>query len=237
MIASIYLSIPIIDKFIQNAKMEEIEYFVAIALLGALFYQITYYFNITHFINLNFFVGPLAYIIIGYYLSIKSFKYDNNKIIIFALLMVILTTVLKISGQLGYVPIGLLSNYEAARSAIVSSYLDFGFVEMIRSIFVFILFKYLYQSSSGIFSKIKKFLENKLILSFNRSVSKSSYGMYLFHHTIIEPLIMIVPYLVLTGSQTALLIIALSLGIFLISWIVVLIVNRIPFIKNFSGYH
>lgn len=237
MIASVYLSIPIIDKFIQHSSIKEIEYFVAIALLGSLFYQITYYFKITHFINLNFFVGPLAYIIIGYYLSKKSFKYDDNKIIIFALLIVLFTTILKISGQLGLVPMGLLSNYEAAKSTIVSSYLDFGFIEMIRSMAFFILFKYLYQSSSGVFSKVKKFLENKIILSFNQSVSKSSYGMYLFHHTLIEPLIIIAPQLILTGTETALLIVLLSLAVFLISWIVVLIINRIPIIKNFSGYH
>lgn len=237
MIASVYLSIPIIDKFIQNSNIKEIEYFVIIALLGSLFYQITYYFNIVHFINLNFFVGPLAYIVIGYYLSIKSFKYDENKILIFALSIFVLTTLLKISGQLGVVPMGLLSNYEAAKSTIVSSYLDFGFIEMIRSISLFIFFRYLYQSSSSIFSKIRKFLEEKPILSFNQSVSKASYGMYLFHNTLIEPLIIIAPQLILSGTETALLIVLLSLAFFFISWIVVLIINRMPIIKNFSGYH
>ena len=237
MIAAVYLSIPIIDKFIQNSNIKEIEYFVAICLIGSLFYQITYYFNITHFINLNFFVGPLAYIVIGYYLSVKSFKYDNNKIVGFAFLIVILLTILKISGHLGLVPYHLLCNYEAAKSSIVFSYLDLGFIEMLRSMAFFILFKYLYQSSSGVFSKVKKFLENKTILSFNKSVSKASYGMYLFHHTLIEPLIIIAPQLILTGTETALLIVLLSLGVFFISWIVVLIINRIPIIKDFSGYH
>lgn len=237
MIASVYLSIPVIDKFIQNSTIREIEYFVAIALIGSLFYQITYYFNVTNFINLSFFVGPLAYIIIGYYLSVKTFDIDDNKLIIGAFLVVILTTALKISGQLGYVPLGLLSNYEAGKTALFSSFLDFGFIEMIRSIAFFLFFKYLYQSSSGIFSKIRKLLENRTILSFNQSVSKASYGMYLFHHTLIEPLTLLVPYIILSPSKTALLIVALSLGVFFISWIVVLIIDKIPIIGKFSGYH
>lgn len=237
MILSIYFSIPIIDIFIRNAEIKEIEYFVAMALIGSLFYQFTLYFKIGHFIDLNFFICPLTFMILGYYLSIKDFKSSPNKIITIAIIIFLITTALKVMSQMDIIPYNLIHNYSATRSPIVSSYLDMGFVQLIQAGSFFVIFKYIYQAKSGIYSKVRKVLENSLLEKINLSVSKSSYGMYLFHHTLLEPLEIFLPTLTLTGSQVCISIVLLSLGVFVVSWIVVLIVNKIPYLNIFSGYH
>ena len=66
MIIGVYLFIPIINKFIQNANMKELEYFVFIILIGSLLYQLTLYYKITHFLDITFFIGPLSFLILGY---------------------------------------------------------------------------------------------------------------------------------------------------------------------------
>lgn len=139
--------------------------------------------------------------------------------------------------QMDIIPYNLIHNYNATRSPIVSSFLDVGFVQLIQAGSFFIIFKYIYQAKSGIYLKIKNILEIDLLERFNLSVSKASYGMYLFHHTILEPLQIIVPTLALTGTEVCISIVLLSLGVFFISWIIVLVVNKIPHLDKFSGYH
>ncbi len=237
MILGVYLSIPIIDVFIRHAKESELKYFVAMLFVASLFYQITLYFKISHAIYLNFFVAPLTFIILGYYLSIKEFKLDAKKIITIALIIFALTTAIKIWSQMGIIPYNLIHNYQATRSPIVSSYLDLGFLQLIQAGSFFVAFRYLYECKTGIYGSIRGLLENGLVTKFNTSVSKASYGMYLFHHTLIEPIGIFVKKLALTGTEICLSIVFLSLFVFFVSWIVVLCLNKIPFVNKICGYH
>ena len=38
-------------------------------------------YNIDNYFNLNFFVAPIGYLILGYYLSQKNFKMNSQKLI------------------------------------------------------------------------------------------------------------------------------------------------------------
>lgn len=236
LIASLYLSIPIINKFIQHSSFKEIEYFVSIFLLGSLFYQIMLYFKITHFIDLSLFVGPIGYLVFGYYLANKDFNISNNKIISLAILLFLITTILKVSGELSIISTSITHIFDA-ESKLTNSFVDLGILQILQSTAVFLIFKYIYESKTGIYSKIRKFLENETLNKIHLSLSKASYGMYLFHHTLVEPIRIIVGELALTGSLVCLMIVVLTMFISFVSWLVVVVLDKIPIIGKYSGYH
>ena len=99
-----------------------------------------------------------------------------------------------------------------------------------------LLIKNLYSSDSGFYFKFKKFLEIDTINKFIISVSKASYGMYLINRTLMLYCDFYVKPLTLTGKQILASFIILTFSIFFISWIVVVILSKIPFLSKFSGY-
>ena len=236
-IASLYLAVPILSRFVNNSTFRELEYFIAVVLVGCIFYQATLLFHIKHFIDLNFFISPIAYLILGYYLANKDFKMSANRMVTLALAVFLFATLCKMSGHVFHIPMQVIQNYEATRSMILSSYIDMGFLQILQASAVFVMFRYVYEAKDGITSKVKGFLNGKIVNRFILSVSMASYGMYLFHHTIIEPMRVYFKHIALSGSQIAILIVVFTIAIFIISWIVVLIISRIPVIGRFSGYH
>lgn len=236
-IASLYLAVPVINKFVKHSSIREIEYFIAVVLVGSIFYQVTLLLKMVHYIDLNLFISPIAYLILGYWLSRKDFKLSTNKIITIAVIFFIGSTLFKMSGHVFHIPMQLIENYEATRSMILASYIDMGFMQIVQASSLFVILRYLYESKDGIYSKIRGFLEKASINRFILSVSMASYGMYLFHHTLIEPLRVAVRKMPMTGFEICLSIVVLSVVFFIVSWIVVLIIDRIPLIGRFSGYH
>ena len=229
-ILSLYLAIPVINKFIIHSSFREIEYFIYVLLVGSIIYQIFLALKFDSYIDLNLFISPIAYLILGYWLSHKEF---SNKIYKIAVIFFIGATLFKISGQLGYIPMPLVENYQATRSVIVSSFIDMGFLQIIQASALFLIVRYIYSNDNIIHSFLTGSKTNTFILS----ASQASYGMYLFHHTLIEPLRCILNNYKFTGSQTLILIAALTIIIFIVCWIVVLLLSKIPFVKKYSGYH
>ena len=236
-IFSVYLGIPIINKFIQHSTQKEIEYFIYVFFIGSIFYQLILYFGIIQYINLNLFVSPFGYLVLGYYLDKKEFNFSSKKIVSLSLLAFAVVTLIKMGTFLNYFPNFLVVDTEAARSAIVYSWMDFGFIQLIQASAVFLCIKYLYSCEDGFYNKIKNCLERNLINRFIESVSKASYGMYLVHHTILEPLRIVILAFPFTGTQVCLMILILSVGLNAVCWLIICIMNRIPFIGQFSGYH
>ena len=235
MILGVYLAVPIINKFIQHASMKEIEYFIAIFVLAGIYYQITNYLGIEQFLDLGMFVSPLGYLVLGYYLSKKEFNISTNKIIAIAILIFIVTTFIKTCGRLDLIP--LTENFTALNTKMVSSWLDVGLLEILQSASVFLFCKNIYESSSGIFSRIRSFLKISVVEKSITSISRSSYGMYLFNLIPTLYFHSTVKKLHLTGSEVCLYIIVLTIAVFVVSWIVVAILGRIPYVKYVSGYY
>lgn len=179
MILGVYLSIPIINKFIQHSTMKEIEYFIWMFIFAAIFYQITYYLKIEQYLYLTLFLSPLGYLVLGYYLSQKEFNLGTNKIITISALIFIICTCIKFADLNNLIP--MTDNYMANQSKILSSWLDVGIIEILQSASLFVLCKYLYQSKNGLYSLINKFLQGNLVSKFILSVSRASYGMYLIN--------------------------------------------------------
>lgn len=237
MIFSVYLSLPVINKFIQHSSKKEIEYFILMLLVGSIFYQITYVFKIKHYINLNLFVSPIAYLVLGYYLSKKEFKMEDKNILSIALLVFIAISLIKISGENGVFSMKYIDGYVFSKSEIVSSSLDLGFLSILQTSCVFLFFRYLYRVKDGFYLKIRQIFDNSIISRIYTSISRASYGIYLFHRTLMVPLEIIVVQWALSGKLVCITIVALILLILNVSWFVVLIINRIPFINKFSGYY
>ena len=235
MILGVYLSIPIINKYIQHSSLKEIEYFIYMFIIAAVFYQITYYFGIKQYLYLTLFLSPLGYLVLGYYLSVKDWKISVNKLITLCVFMFILSTFVKSSGQIGFIP--NTENFVANQSPILSSWLDVGIFEIIQSTSFFLLCKYLYQSSSGIYLVFMKFLESNIVSKFVLSVSRASYGMYLIN---LIPALSFYYYLQplsLTGTQVCICIILISISTFLVTWLIIVLLGKIPYIKYLSGYY
>ncbi|MBB2147196.1 acyltransferase family protein [Pedobacter sp. LMG 31464] len=73
MIIGIYLFIPIISKWIKNAKENELVYFLVIWLIAVLI-ALPIFSNYIPDFNLKYFGGFIGYIVLGYYLSVRNFE-------------------------------------------------------------------------------------------------------------------------------------------------------------------
>lgn len=234
MILGVYISIPIINKFIQHSSIKEIEYFISVFIIASIFYQITYYFRIEQYFYLTLFLSPLGYLILGYYLSIKKFDISNNKIILISILLFLTSTFVKSCSIWGYIP--NIDDFVVNQSVILYSWLDVGFFEIIQSSSLFLMIKYIYELKNGIFLYLKQFLESKIISKFITSVSKASYGMYLIN---LIPTLLYYKYLqpmILSGTQIVITIFIVAVSTFILTWLIILIFSKLPIIKNFSGY-
>lgn len=241
MILGAYLGIPIINKFVQHATKKEMEYFILIFLLSSIFYQLCLGFGIKHFIDLTFILSPIAFMVFGYYLANTDFSKDLNlsvnTIIHIALILFIITTIIKILGYGSILPIGFTKNNVVARTEILTSYLDYGIFQIIQAGSVFVLIRYVYQAKNGIASYCRRFLEFDIVNKINLSLSRASYGVYLLHTTLLRLVKVMVDGVAFTGSQICLLIILLSFGLITVTWAIVLLLNRIPVINKYTGYH
>lgn len=237
MILGVYITVPVINKFVQHSSLRELEYFIAVLFLGSVFYQIMFILGITHYVNLNLVLCPVAYLVLGYYLSVKDFKMNRTTLISLAVLLFIAVSVIKILAVDGYLPFEYVTGYDITSSPRVATQVDLGIFELIRVSSLFLMFRFIFEAKSGIYARIRGILEGNFLTKIYTSVSKASYGMYLFHRTLFVPLEIIFASLALTGSQVCLIILILMLVTNLISWIVVLIIDKIPLINRFSGYH
>ena len=234
LIIGVYLAVPIINKFIQHASIREIEYFLAVFVLGSVFYQTVLVFGFEQYFDLNFFVAPLGFLVLGYYLSVKDFKLEPKKIVVLAALIFICVTVVKILAVGGVIPYDFIFDFDATQSKILGSWLDVSIFRIIQVASLFVFFRYLYELDG---SHLKGFLETSVVKRIILSASRASYGIYLveliFRRTL-APFFVAIPH---SGTGICLVIVLMTAVIFVLSWASVLVFSRIPGLKRFSGYY
>ena len=229
MALGVYLAIPIVNVFIQNVKEKELDYFIIMFLIASIIYHICWKMEINIALDLNFFIGPMSYVILGYYLSRKEFKWSPKKIILISLIAFIAVTAFKI---LHYETFYLYDNL------MLTSKLSLSFPQIIQAASVFLIVKYTYESTSGISGAIDRFLEKDIVNKFIVSVSRASYGIYLVHLLILRGCLEhSLKGIHLTGTMTAISILLISTGLMIVSWIIVVILGKIPYVKLVSGYY
>ena len=169
-------------------------------------------------------------------MSQKEFNISSNKIISICLGVFLIVTLLKILGVLGIVPHSLAVNFKPTNTDITLSWLDVGVLELMQTASVFVLFKYLYKSTSSIYGGVKNILQKDILNKFIVSVSRASYGMYLINRTLMLFCDYNIVNLSLSGKQMVMCFLILTISIFFVSWILIVILSKIPFVNKFSGY-
>lgn len=210
MIIGIYLFIPIISKWIRNCNEKEILYFLYIWLC-TLFLNQPIFSKIKINIDLSYFSGFLGYLILGYYLSLKTFK--NQKLIK-------IITILLIAFGFFLTAIGtyIMSSYKRGLDEVFYGYLTPN----------------VFMVSVGIFIFFKNYtITNAKIARAIGFISKYSYGIYLIH-------VLILSLLYLIGIKWDSINPILSIPIITVlclssSSIIIFIINKMPFGRYISG--
>ncbi|BFM43383.1 acyltransferase family protein [Flavobacterium sp. CFS9] len=211
MVIGIYLFIPILSKWIQNANEKEILYFLAIWIFALMINQpIFSKFRIN--VDLTYFTGFLGYLVLGYYLSVKSFQYDARRLKQISVLLLSFGAIITIFGTY------FLSISEDRFNEYFYGYLTFNV--MIVSIGLFIYFKN---------SKIS----NPTLIRVINFINKYSYGIYLVH-------ILVLRFLVFSGIDYDFInpILAIPITTLLclvISSFIIYGVNKLPYGEYISG--
>lgn len=233
MVIGVFLAIPVINEFIKNKKIEGAKYFTSIFIISSIIYQICILFNWVTFLDLTFFITPIGYVILGYYLANRKYKLSSNALIITGLVVFLLTFILRLYQP---IPNNTLYLFIVNNTIHLDSFLDISLIGILESASLFILIKAIEDSEKGFGKKIKGFFEINIIKKIIISISKSSYGMYLTHIYLIMIVFHYFDLLPLPGGKMALLISILSIITIILSWISVLIVSKIPKLKILSGY-
>ena len=222
MIIGVVLAIPIINKFIQHSSDREIEYYLVIFIIFSILTQIFHTLKVYNALDISFFYTPISYLILGYYLFNRGNDYSFKKTITLCILLFAISTLLKIA----------IGNYYYTHD--FDTYLDLSFFQIIQVSSVFLFIKTIYSENNILY----KILNQNTIKKFILSVSRASYGMFFIQH------ILILYYaklqfmtLSLTGTQMLLLILILIISVFLISWIIIVIMSKIPVLNKICGYN
>jgi len=213
----VYLLIPVLNEFIKTDDIKASKYIVSIFILSSILYQTLVIFKAYTFLDLSFFISPIGYLCLGYLLSRYEFK-NTNLVLIASILLFIITSTIKVINADSPEVILIFSNLPVG----FASLMDISIFRIVQAGSLFLIIKYLPFK----LSKIKKIIT---------SISRSSYGIYLVHISINLLVFNFVP---VTGSGTKVFLTLLigTFVVFLISWIIVLITSRIPYISKLSGY-
>ncbi len=217
----IYLFLPIINSFIKEYEMKGVEYFLIIWFITIL--MNTFGFYPFYELELSYFFGYIGYVVLGYYLFNKKFNLSSSKLLIISVLLFLIFTL-----------VGFHFTFFASQIAEKHSWITYLQIAVVlQSVGVFLFFKNLeeYGGNNRVILSIKKLSFNKVV----NSLSFCSYGMYLDHHVFLDPILglAIIKELYILNPLYWLI-----LAIFLIpfiSWIIVFVMSKIPYLKYFSG--
>lgn len=229
MVIGVYLAIPLLNILIKHIKPVEMDYFILLIIITSLIYSITYRLGIRIALDLDFFVGPTAYLVLGYYLSRKEFNMSANKMALISLVIFIAVSIFKVY----FNKILCINGYGH-----IYSLLNVSTLQIIQVASIFLFFRYLYECSKGIFGKIRQVLETNYINKIILSISRSSYGIYLFHMLLLRGYIDVhFKNIPTTGTDTLIFSLVVSISLLIISWIGIVILGKIPVINKLSGYY
>lgn len=214
MILGTYLIMPIFNKWLLHSDLKEAEYFLCIWLITTIFdFTLMKSFPV----KLSYFTSPIGFTVLGYYLRHTKRKIFNNFYIPIILIIVGFITAVICSYMLSTPK----STYYFDRYSIFMAAEVTG---------IFLLFRNL----DNIKLNINFFSNPKGI--FRRSISsiaKYSYGFYLIHYPILTMMIIALKECTTLGFIPIVLI--SFIGIILISWLLMALLNGVPYINKVIG--
>ena len=203
-----------------------LKYLLILSVIAVIIHQFIPFFESWHPWDINYIIFP----IFGYYLFktditdfniFKRFKITSDKIAIISLLIFFVVYIILIYNAIRFLT-GSSLNYDH----------HFNIFNIIACISIFLFFKY-FESSKGLLGNVFEFIKSNFS-SLIISISVCSYGMYLTH-IIIK---FIVWYYLPTSSFNGHFIICMVIWFTLValfSWLLTLILSKIPYLKEISG--
>ena len=92
MLLGLYLSLPIFSPYVRSTKLRGAKYFLILAISASLIYQLIAYIGSPTYFNLTFFIGPILYMFLGYYLENHKFNVKSKWLILVGFIIFLITT-------------------------------------------------------------------------------------------------------------------------------------------------
>ncbi len=212
MILGTYLTMPIINRWLLHADLKEAEYFLFFWLITCVF-DFTLGFSFP--IQLKYFAGAIGMVILGYYLRHTERKIFNN--VYCGIIMMIVPVICMI-----------FISYLLSDTSEIYYFSRYSIFLAIESIGIFVLFKNFKQLNINF-----NFLTNPdgIFRKSIFSIAKYSYGIYLVHHVILNFLMLIL----ISTLHFKALFVALLIGTLLLSWGILALLNRVPYLNRYIG--
>lgn len=206
MIIGTYLIMPIFNKWLLHADLKEVEYFLVIWLFVSLVENTL---GMKSPIKLTYFTSPIGLVVLGYYLRHTKRSFLNNKYI--GILLIICSSVLM-----------LALSYTFFTGTFFKTFNRYSILNIIEVIGIVCLFK-----TSGIFETPRAPLKKVA-----GALAKTSYGIYLVQCPIINISSSFLPKAELGITKSF--IILFTLGV-VVSYLLVTLASKIPFLEEYSG--
>lgn len=210
MLIGLYLIIPIISKFVRNASEKELLYFLAIWLITIILSE-PYFNRLNGTIELRYFSGYIGYLVLGYYLANKQFK--AHGLIAFATFLFICFTMV--------ITLGTYYLMVTTKELSTVFYEPLGLCALILSASAFFIAK-----------NIVVRLSFRITIIFE-NVSKYTLGIYFIHALILN--VLAVNNITYAIFNPWLSIPVIALLCFVISWMLIYVMSKLPVLKYLVG--
>lgn len=205
MMLGVYLLMPLFNRWIKSAEMTHVEYFLIIWMV---YLVLAYSLMVPIPETISFFIAPMGFAVLGYYLRYTERTIFKNPIVILGL--VIVPTISMLLYAYSLIDVDILFIFER-----------YSVPVMLVAAGVFCLFK-----NSERLNNIPNSLKNIIV-----SISVCSYGMYLIHSQIM----MVIRKIMYLPQNYWLDFAILFLGGFVFSWIIIYVLSKIPVLNEFIG--
>ena len=205
MMLGVYILMPIFNKWINSTDLSKVEYFLIVWMIYII---LTYSLMIPIPEIVSFFISPIGFAVLGYYLRHSERKIFNSPSISLILILI---------------PAAVMAiySYGVVDTKILFVFHRYSFLVMLEAIGVFCMFK-----SSSFLNNPKDSV--KRVFS---SIALCSYGMYLIH----SQLIMVTCRIVSASFGFYVNYIILFIVGFIVSWFIIYILSKVPIVEDFIG--
>lgn len=205
MMLGVYLLMPVVNRWINATDLSKVEYFLIVWMIYII---VAYSLMLPIPEIISFFVAPIGFAVLGYYLRHTERKIFNSSIV--AAVLIVVPAIIM-----------FVYSYSVADTRVLFVFHRYSILVMMEAIGVFCLLK-----SSSILNNPGDNI--KRVVS---SVAMCSYGMYLIHSQLIMVARRIL-HLSLSFPLEYLILFAVG---FVFSWAIILILGKIPVIDEYIG--
>lgn len=233
MLIGVYLFLPIINSFVKEFEMEGVEYFLFIWLVTIILNTFGIY--PFHNLELSYFAGYTGYLVLGYYLANKEFELSDRKMLWLGIILFAVFTAINIHYTLTHAKLGLIAGKA------LKYYHYETIVVVLQSTSVFLIFEYFAKYCSNhkntVQNKIYSFFKDGFMFKIIFTISTCSYGMFLFHYFVVYGIRWIDINLFPVYSATVWYLPLVLVVVVFVSWLVIYVLSKIPYLKEISGAH